>query len=337
MKVVNPRSKYGNDMTPIVEKFITSASIRVLHSFAKSVGEKLNLFRKLSGDSFVAIVCGGDFDRVFFRELVAAILDECTTRKLVPIIIDTTRPNTLEFRLAGLETLGKALSGILYLPAASSAEGRRKMIDFIKRTSRPVVIVDKSNDSEFLDTKNVKFSHYDNYKLSEAMRSILDAHSKDESVYWVCHESPMSENGKIRYGSYANHFRGTISCDPIKSRDDSYRKSLMHMISTNETSKCMTFVCLNDDIALGVDDAAFALHTGVGGHIQELPHIRIWSYDCTRSLMERRKTGDLKFICGGTVQDVSELARDSLDKIASLSLSNSAFGNDLSPKQTIIL
>lgn len=261
----------------------------------------------------VALFHGQFYDRAYFRDLAGHLSRTFTDQHLalVSVVSDTSATLTNFVHLLVEER--QRLAAVIVLPTTLSQSCRATLATGLKGTKLPLIVLDSSHQFTELQETEVCWLYFDNKKATEKLKRHLDA-SPDTAKWWVGHSDKVSTDEIVR-ATCIDGERTEVLCDPRCPRDSAFAKVLETLISGPSAHRPLDIVCLNDDIALGVDDALQAW--SLLRKKMAPTDIRVFSFDSCQEFRARRgRPGS--FLAGGVRQAPEEIAKEAVQAVKGL-------------------
>lgn len=275
----------------------------------KNIGDIVKVIRKPKGRRTTTLLYGEQYSRMFFSNLIQDINEHARTSGIDVMHLCATGPR-LDSSLQSMMQNPPSIDGIMILPTTFSQTDKSCIYQFINEMKRPALIFDRRENFQQPYHAKCSYHCFDN---SEAARIIS---TKLTNVTFVRQIPVVSADEQTRLDAFPNARQ--MSLPSINPRDGAFEAFLTEDLGANGD---VNIVCMNDDLAVGVDDALFA--RAVMG--QQVGRVRVWSYDCCAAVEDRIGNPSRSFN-GGVRQDTKKLAGNGIESLKAMMDGGAAAG-----------
>ncbi|MGE5502582.1 MAG: hypothetical protein ACM3W4_11735 [Ignavibacteriales bacterium] len=259
------------------------------------------------------VIYGAEYGRLFFQHLISDI-NEIAGLAGIDLVHLGATGSALHRSLASLKVHRPYIDGIMVLPTTFSGADKAAIVQFLQEMKLPTAVLDNRDNFFVPVLPNVAYRYFDNGAAAELFARHLG------QVTLVQQDLPLSSDEQTRISAFSR--RSSISVSSLRPRETAF-ETFLSLDITNTTD----IVCMNDDQAIGVDDALHARAVcGVA-----MRNINVWSYDCCAS-MDVRIRDEGRYFRGGVRQDTKMLATEAIAALGMLFNGENADSRSFAPK-----
>lgn len=279
------------------DPFQLAKCLKILLKLGNDLGK---LKRRLRRHRHTALVIyGAEYDRLFFQHLIADINEAAGSAGIDVLHLGATG-TALQASMTSLKTHRPDVDGIIVLPTTFCPLDKAAIIRFLGEMKLPTTILDKRENFQAPLLAKTAYRYFDNNAAAKMFAERLG------QITLVQQDVPLSVDEQTRISAFKKF--APISVSSLNPREDAFEIFL-----SLDIAETTDIVCMNDDQAIGIDDALYAravISPPIG-------KVNVWSYDCCAS-MDARIQGGQRYFRGGVRQSTKMLAKEGIDALSIL-------------------